>query len=350
MVMRAAVAGRGGARQVLRRRAEAVRGRAVVVVVTLAVSVALIAGVYEAVRAVADALSDGGSAPQTAAGLAALAVVALPMIAATVLYDRGAAPLEPAYVLDELQPRRWDEVLTRGTAHALSVALVLGGLAMPVVSAGPAQATPLTPTTTSIIGYGPDQPHVGDAITVTVQVDHGATGTVTVDEGATQLGSAQLVDNGFLTQAQVNIGSLSAGTHSVTAHYGGDSSFAASTSSPPTDIVVRPVSDVLQLGASPNPGTYHQAVTITATVLTSSGTATGTVGFFQDGTSLGSPVALDGTGAATFTITSAEAGQFDYTAHYSGDTNHPALDATPYTEQVPSPTTLALTGPNGPVV
>lgn len=139
------------------------QGRAVVVVATLAVATGAVAGVYVGVRAIADALASGGRAPQTAAGVAVLALITLPMIAATVLYDRAAPPLEPALVLDELEPRPWNEVLTRGTAHILAVAVILGGLAIPVVSAGPAQAQPLTPTTTTIIGYGPDQPHVGDA-------------------------------------------------------------------------------------------------------------------------------------------------------------------------------------------
>lgn len=65
----------------------------------------------------------------------------------------------------------------------------------------------------------------------------------------------------------------------------------------------------------------NQTITLTATVTsTISGTPTGTVTFFDNGTQLGSPVALTG-GATQFVVPGLLSGQHSITAVYGGDSN-----------------------------
>jgi hypothetical protein len=74
--------------------------------------------------------------------------------------------------------------------------------------------------------------------------------------------------------------------------------------------------------SSPNPSTYKQAVTFTATVTSqgSQGTPTGVVSFFDGTTNLGSS-ALNASGVAVFTISSLVGGTHSMTAAYSGDSS-----------------------------
>jgi hypothetical protein len=77
--------------------------------------------------------------------------------------------------------------------------------------------------------------------------------------------------------------------------------------------------------SSLNPSYYSQTVTFTATVTTNapgSGTPAGTVTFKDGATTLGSPVTLDGTGHATYSISSLSAGSHTITAVYSGSSTH----------------------------
>src|SRR5205814_9942701 len=74
----------------------------------------------------------------------------------------------------------------------------------------------------------------GVTFTTTVSGSGTPTGTVTFKDGATTLGSASL--NG-IGQAAFTTSSMTAGTHSITAVYGGDSTFSASTSAALSQVV-----------------------------------------------------------------------------------------------------------------
>ena len=76
------------------------------------------------------------------------------------------------------------------------------------------------------------------------------TGTVTFKEGSTTLGSASLSGG----KACVNLTTLAVGTHSITASYGGDTTFGASTSAPQTVTVGVPGEDVAGGSAPPSSG------------------------------------------------------------------------------------------------
>lgn len=74
------------------------------------------------------------------------------------------------------------------------------------------------------------------------------------------------------------------------------------------------------LTSSPNPSTFGQPVTFTATVAAGTGTPTGSIAFSSDGTPLGN-AGLSG-GQATLTTATLPAGTHTITADYGGDANN----------------------------
>jgi hypothetical protein len=112
---------------------------------------------------------------------------------------------------------------------------------------------------------------------------------------------------------------LPLGTNAITASYGGNSGFGASSSAPEL-VTVNQASTVLGLGSSVNPSAPGLPVTFTATVFPATGSGeTGTVTFFQDGTAIGS--ASVSNGQATLTTTTLPIGTESVTATYGGDAN-----------------------------
>jgi hypothetical protein len=75
------------------------------------------------------------------------------------------------------------------------------------------------------------------------------------------------------------------------------------------------------LVSSANPAASGQTVTFTATVTSPVGTPTGTVQFKVDGANLGTPVALNASGAASASTSTLALGAHTVTAVYGGDTN-----------------------------
>ena len=75
------------------------------------------------------------------------------------------------------------------------------------------------------------------------------------------------------------------------------------------------------LSSSQNPSDFGQSVTFTATVTGAGATPTGTVQFMDGATTLGTPVTLDGTGAATYSTSALKVGAHSIKAVYGGDDN-----------------------------
>ncbi len=98
-------------------------------------------------------------------------------------------------------------------------------------------------------------------MTLTATVTPGATGTVTFHDAATSLGTGT-ISSGVAT---LTTSSLAAGTHSITAQYGGDSNYNGSTSAALTQTVNMTASTVA-LASSLNPSTFGASVIFTATV------------------------------------------------------------------------------------
>jgi hypothetical protein len=98
------------------------------------------------------------------------------------------------------------------------------------------------------------------------------------------------------------------------------------------------------LTSSANPAGLNQSITFTATVTSSSALKpTGTVTFMDGATALGSPVTLNGSGAATLTISTLKAGTHSITAVYSGDSNFAGSTSSPLNEVVQSLTATTTT-------
>ena len=110
-------------------------------------------------------------------------------------------------------------------------------------------------------------------------------------------------------------------THAVFAAYGGDTNYAASSSS--TVNLQNGILTALTLtsgsGSSVAAGTSD---TLTATLVPNtynSTTATGTVTFYDGTTQIGSPVSLNGSGQAVVTTAALSAGTHNFSAIYAGD-------------------------------
>jgi hypothetical protein len=201
-------------------------------------------------------------------------------------------------------------------------------------SAAPTTTT-LDTTVTSPV-FGQDQ-----TLTATVTSTAGTpTGPVTFFDGTTRLGQASLNAAG---QATLTV-SLGVGTHSLTATFGGNKTFAGSTSAPLAETVSR-ADTVLALSPSTNPVGQGRPVTFTATVTTvapGSGTPHGIVTFFQGNTVLAAP-AVDANGQASLTTTFSILGDVPIRAVFNGFGLFAGSSQT-ITEQVvaPAPTAVVL--------
>ena len=173
----------------------------------------------------------------------------------------------------------------------------------------------------------------GDSVTFTATVTpSAATGTVQFLDGATSLGSAALSGG----TASLSTSALAAGNHSITAVYGGDGTYAGSTSALVTQVVGNGiVATTTSLASSPNPSTFGQSVGLVATVTQSSGTVTptGTVTFTDGAATIGS-AALDSNGVATLATSSLSTGTHSIAAQYAGDGTHSGSSSAPVSQTV----------------
>jgi hypothetical protein len=149
------------------------------------------------------------------------------------------------------------------------------------------------------------------------------TGTVTFMEGSTVLGTATLQVVKGVDQATLTVSTLAVGSHSLTAVYNGDSSFAVSTSTPVTETVNKAQTNTV-LTSSSSSTVWGQSITFTAVVSVvtpGAGTPTGTVTFMDGGTVLGTATlkVVNGVDEAIFTTSSLAVGSHAITAVYSGD-------------------------------
>ena len=185
--------------------------------------------------------------------------------------------------------------------------------------------------------------------TVTVQAPGAGTasGTVTFTEGATTLGTGTLNGAGIAT---FTTDALAVGHHTITATYGGDASFNASTSNT-VDQEVQKADTATALTSSVNPSRFGQSVTFTATVTVlapGAGTPTGTVTFKDGATTLGTGT-VNGAGVATFMTAALAVGHHNITATYGGDASFNASTSNTVDQEVQkADTATALTSSANP--
>jgi hypothetical protein len=151
-------------------------------------------------------------------------------------------------------------------------------------------------------------------VTFKAKVDnssHTPTGSVTFYDGASSLGSFSLVGD----SAEVSSATLTVGSHTIKAVYGGDANFVADS----TSIVqaVNQATPTITLTSNNNPSSFEENVTFKAKVDNSSHTPTGSVTFYDGASSLGS-FSLVGDSAQVST-TSLTAGIHTIKVVYSGD-------------------------------
>jgi RHS repeat-associated protein len=179
----------------------------------------------------------------------------------------------------------------------------------------------------------------GQAVTFTATVSisgPGAgqpTGTVTFTVDGQAQAPVTLGASGQVTFQPAAL--LTAGSHTVTAAYSGDSQFAGSGGT--LSQVVNPGGTSTSVASSANPTVYGQAVSFTATVtptLQGGSMPTGTVTFTLDGTAQ-APVTLDSSGHASFNPTGVlVVGSHTVTVAYSGDGNYNTSASAPLTQTV----------------
>ena len=128
--------------------------------------------------------------------------------------------------------------------------------------------------------------------------------------------------------------SLSLGTHSMTASYSGDSTYAASTSTTLTQTVDNKLASSVVVAGYPNPSTFGASVTFMATVMPSS--CTGSVTFKDGAATLGTG-AISG-GAATFSTSALAVGSHSIRGSYNGDSNCNSSTSATLTQTVSSDT------------
>lgn len=173
------------------------------------------------------------------------------------------------------------------------------------------------------IAASPTHPILGDMVTLTATltpVSSVYTGEViTFYEGSTILGTGTLSSSGIATFA---IASLPIGTHSITAQYNGDTDYAPAFTAITAQVVVEPLETTLSIAAAPGTIALGGSVSIAATVVATTGSAvpSGSVTFFDNGSSLGA-YTLNVSGMARHTTTALTVGSHTLTASFAANGN-----------------------------
>jgi hypothetical protein len=191
-------------------------------------------------------------------------------------------------------------------------------------------------STSTSVTSSPSPSVFGQAVTFFAAVSTATgtpTGTVTFMDGTTAIGTASLNASG---QATLITGSLAVASHSITATYSGDATFAISTSPALTHQVAQ-ASTATALKSSANPSAYAIPITFTATVTPiapGSGVPPGTIQFVIDGVNVGAPVTLTNGSATSPAIANLAPGAHTISATYSGSANFAASTSAALTQTV----------------
>ena len=145
---------------------------------------------------------------------------------------------------------------------------------------------------------------------------------------------------------------LALGSHSLTANYAGDASYAASVSNK-INLTIEVTTPTLTVTSSANPSYVGESVTFTATIAGLIPGASGTVTFSDGSTTLGTAALSNG--SASYTTTFSTAGNQTITAAYGGDAHDIAVSGnisqsvvvSPISFPTPAPGSTTLTGASG---
>ena len=175
------------------------------------------------------------------------------------------------------------------------------------------------------------------------------TGTITFTVDGQAQTPVTLALVGGSDQAQFTTSTLSAGPHTISASYSGDTNVGSSSGSLPTQTVDAPAlqASTTTLQSTVNPSTTGQFVTFTAIVSAPSfqGTPTGTITFTIDGHAE-APIQLTLVGAsgdAAFSTSTLSAGSHAISASYSGNSSVSPSSGSLPTQTVNAPGLAAST-------
>lgn len=234
-----------------------------------------------------------------------------------------------------------------GGATLLVNTLAVGSHSLTAAYSADSNYGPSTsPTLSQIVNQGssdtsvspaPSSPSAfGQSVTFTATVTAHApaagvpTGSVTFKDGATTIGTGTLDGSGH---ASMSTATLSVGSHSIAAVYGGDANFTTSSSSP-LPYTVNKATTTTSLTSSVNPSVFGQSVKFTATVTAPApAQQTGTVTFLDGVTTLGTGT-LNSSGVATFSMSALAPGSHSITASYGGDGNYASSTSSVLTQTV----------------
>ncbi len=183
-------------------------------------------------------------------------------------------------------------------------------------------------SSTSVLSSADPSVH-GQPVTFTATVastGDAPSGTVQFQVDGSDYGAAQPLD--AAGHASITASDLDVGSHAVSAIFSSDNPDVLGSSGDlvlgfihlPQDVTAADTTTAV--GSSSNPSEFGGAVTFTATesvVAPGGGSPTGTVQFEDDGSALGAPVAVDGSGHATLTTSGIAVGTHTISAVYSSD-------------------------------
>ena len=182
-------------------------------------------------------------------------------------------------------------------------------------------ATPATATVTvqpATIVYGSTSTTLTASISFAGTIAPIGAVTFTVDSGTTVTASCTGSSSLLTCAASYATGSLVAGTHTITVSMGADTNYSAASNT--AALTVTQAATVTTVSASAVSVNPSQSVMLTATVAsTTTGTPTGSVTFYDNGTSL-QQVSLSNGSASLTTLLSAGS-THTITVTYSGDTD-----------------------------
>jgi hypothetical protein len=264
------------------------------------------------------------------------------------LKDNGATLGLGTIALNSQGYTEYQAIQLTGGSHTLTGAY--GGDSSYSASAGTDAVTVTPASTTTIflspISTTPPQTIVlGATLFINIQAQANSSGmvpggTFTIFDGATQL-TGTVSTGGFQSASTQQVflnGSIqtsisgTSGPHTLTAHYGGDTNYASSVSSPVTINALYPAN--ITLSATPNPVLYGNSVTVTATLDTGNPASnaalkpSGTLSFFASGGGItggvNTTVTQDSSGnwVMQATVTTTPPASESVQVTYSGDSNY----------------------------
>ena len=228
---------------------------------------------------------------------------------------------------------------------ALAVTLLIGSVASLAAFTTPAGAAGPTPSTTTVASSAPGGSALAAVVTYTATVaptsGSGATptGTINFTDGGTAIAGCTAVtlvagtSPDATAQCTPSASAMSAGSHSITASYSGDPTYATSSANLTQNVAPATTSTVITSSPT-SPSPFGVAVTYTATITAGGGvtafTPTGTVSI-SDGASVlcaGAALSAVSAGVAHATCTEPAAsvtiGTHPITSVYSADSNFTA--------------------------